>query len=164
MTVPWRVMALVTVALVVDAAVGAVWPVAVRAPAVPLTVVAAVAMSRGVEAGAVTGFGTGMALDLLAGEQAVLGVHALSGLLVSVLAVVLRRHLRGAAGAPTVVAAVAVGAGAMVMSLLQGLIGGSPIQVTGGVVGRASVLAAIAAPVVRRLLHRPPIGHYENAP
>ena len=64
----------------------------------------------------------------------------------------LQRPLEVAPGAPTALAAVAVGAGAMVSSLLHGVIGGSPISVTGGVVMRASAVAAIAVPLARRML------------
>lgn len=151
----WRVVVLVSMALVADAALGALAPAAARAPAAPLAVVAAVAISRGVEVGAVTGFATGIVLDLLAGEQAIMGAHALGGLLVGVLAALVHRYMgQETQASGIVVGAAAVGAGTVASGLLRSVIGTPWASTMGSVAVRAAIVGAVLTPIARHFVQK----------
>lgn len=156
MTPPRRtVVALIVGAVLGDAALGVLWPAVARPPLLPVAVVAAVALSGGVRAGMVTGFATGLVLDLLSGPVSVAGVHALTGLTVG--AVVGWAHgdpRHRAAGFAALTGALGVAGAAVMLLLLQRSLGYAVGDTMGTVVTQALAVGTIATPIVQRVLRR----------
>ena len=151
----WTVAALLACALLGDAALGVLWPVATRPPSLPLAVVVAVALACGVRAGMVTGFATGLVLDLLAGSAAVAGVQALTALTVgTVIGWAYRDHRDRNAGFVALTGALGVGGASVMLLMLQRSLDHAMIDPIATVVVHALAVGAVATPIAQRMLRR----------
>jgi rod shape-determining protein MreD len=156
------IVALLAGALVADAVLGILHPGVTRPPLFVLAVVAGIGLDRGVRLGMVTGFATGLLLDLVAGPVSLAGVHTLTALFVGTAAGWERRHLRASVWSPTVVASTVGGlatvTAAVLSVMLHRLLGATVTDVFGSAASALAV-GAIVTPVAQRALvrlaHRP---------
>lgn len=151
----WTVAALLACALLGDAALGVLWPVVTRPPALPIAVVVAVGLVSGVRAGMVTGFTTGLVLDLLSGSAAVAGVHALTALTVgAVIGWAHRDHRDPTAGSAALTGALGVGGASGMLLMLQRSLDHVMSDPIATVVVHALAVGAVATPIAQRMLRR----------
>lgn len=151
----WTVAALLACALLGDAALGVLWPVVTRPPALPIAVVVAVGLVSGVRAGMVTGFATGLVLDLLSGSAAVAGVHALTALTVgAVMGWAHRDHRDRTAGSAALTGALGVGGASGMLLMLQRSLDHAMSDPIATVVVHALAVGAVATPIAQRMLRR----------
>lgn len=145
-------MALVLVgALTLDALLGAARTGAPSAPVVTLSAVAGIGLAAKGRTGAITGFGAGVVLDLLAGPASPGGVHAFVGLAVGTVANVARPRVLGPVGGGVTVGGSTVGLGTAVTLALQGLAASASVLPVDMVV--LGVLSgALTCPMVVRFL------------
>lgn len=149
------ITALLSCAVLGDAALGALQPATARPPLLSLAVVAGVALFAGARVGMVTGFVAGVLLDMLSGPASLAGVHTLTTLLVGTVVGYGRRHPLYPS---FVVAAVAGGlavAGAAALSVvLHRLVGSAVGHLFGAVVVHALAVGSVVTPIVQRTLRR----------
>jgi rod shape-determining protein MreD len=147
------IMALLTGAMLADAAVGVLRPAATRSPLLVLAVVVGVALVGGVRVGMVTGFVAGLLLDALSGPASLAGVHTLTGLFAGTVGGYERRHLRAAAWSPaafgSVIGALVVASSAVLFVALHRLLGTTVSDVLDSVVAAAAA-GAIVTPLAQR--------------
>jgi rod shape-determining protein MreD len=151
----WVVAALLALAVIGDAGLGALQPAAVRPPLLSLAVVVGVALFAGARVGMTSGFVAGVVLDLLSGAASVAGVHALTMVLTGTLAGYGRRHPRH--GSPAFAAAVgglAVCGAAVASITLQRLLGSAVAHALGPVVTQAVLVGSAVTPIAHRALRR----------
>jgi cell shape-determining protein MreD len=171
MTAPrLAIVALLACALAADAALGVLSPAVARPPLMLLAVVAGVALSGGIRAGMVTGFGVGLVLDLLSGPESLAGVHALTALTVGAAAGVVRRHAGGRTRwqspygvrppsqsmltVAVVTGALAVAGAAMLSVALHRLVGSDIGYLTSGIVAQALAAGSGVTPITHRAVRR----------
>lgn len=150
----WTVAALLACALLGDAALGVLWPVVTRPPALPIAVVVAVGLVSGVRAGMVTGFTTGLVLDLLSGSAAVAGVHALTALTVGAVIGWAHRDHDPTAGSAALTGALGVGGASGMLLMLQRSLDHAMSDPIATVVVHALAVGAVATPIAQRMLRR----------
>jgi rod shape-determining protein MreD len=149
------VAALSACGLLGDAALGVLWPVVTRPPALPIAVVVAVGLTSGVRAGMVTGFATGLVLDLLSGSAAVAGVHALTALTVgAVIGWAHRDHRDRTAGSVALTGALGVCGASGMLLMLQRSLDHAMSDPIATVVVHALAVGAFATPIAQRMLRR----------
>jgi rod shape-determining protein MreD len=149
------IAALLSVAVVGDAAFGALQPGTVRPALLSLAVVVGVGLFAGARVGMTSGFVAGVLLDLLSDPASVAGVHTLTMLLTGTLAGYGRRHPRH--GSTAVAAAVGglMVCGAAVLSIvLQGMLGAAVAHAFGPVITQSVVVGSIVSPLAHRALRR----------
>lgn len=149
----WTVAALLACALLGEAALGVLWPVVTRPPALPIAVVVAVGLTSGVRAGMVTGFATGLVLDLLSGSAAVAGVHALTALTVgAVMGWAHRDHRDRTAASVALTGALGVCGASGMLLMLQRSLDHAMSDPIATVVVHALAVGAVATPIAQRML------------
>jgi hypothetical protein len=138
--------------LLTDAALGALQPGSGHPPLVTLAVVAAIALAGGVRVGLVTGFGAGVALDLLAGTASLAGTLTLVGLTLGAL---VGSQAAGSDLHPTggvaLSGALAVAGGGLLVLGLRALGGGSVGPLVGDVLLWGALMGVTITPLVFRI-------------
>jgi cell shape-determining protein MreD len=145
-------VAVVSGAVFVDALMGAVRPGNGATAVCTIATVVAIAQVGGVRRGMVAGFATGMTLDLLAGPASVLGVQAITGLLVGAAVGAVGSRTPGNIGAAVLTAVVAVPTTVVATAALRALAGPAEFGDPRAAVALAVCTGLVVTPVAARLI------------
>ncbi len=138
-------------AITADALVGAVRPGLAGVPFVTLSVVTAVALAAGPRVGMIAGFSAGAVLDLLGGPVSLAGVHTIVGVAVGVVTGSAGAHLDGRNRGATMIGALAVTAGAILLLALHGTVAALKASIV-GLVPCIALAGALVTPLALRVV------------